>query len=107
LAQRLIDRPSDSLAPIACRQATACLRQGDAAPRDWAIAAALVADFGEPAKQRELLALLADEPYTSPPSPRYQAVVCGVTSAYTDNRIAFLRPVLDDERPRAEADGVA
>jgi protein tyrosine/serine phosphatase len=106
LAQRLIDEPNDPLAPVARDQAAACLRQSDAAPRDWAIAAAIVADFGSPAQQSELLALLAGEARRGPPSQRYQAVVRGVTNAYTDNRIAFLRPILDDTRRRVETDAV-
>jgi tyrosine-protein phosphatase SIW14 len=106
LAQRLIDQPSDGLATIACGQAAACLRDLEASPQDWAIAASLVADFGEPQQQRELLELLTSEPRSSAPTPRYQAIVCGVTNRYSDNRLAFLRPILDDERPRGEPDAV-
>ncbi len=106
LAARLIDAPSDPLAAPACRQAVSCLRRDDAASRDWAMAAALVADFGDPDQQAELLALLSNEPHDGPPSPRYQAIVRGVTNAYTDNRLAFLRPILDDVRPRIEPEAV-
>jgi hypothetical protein len=102
LAQRLIDRPDDPLVAVACRQAADCLRRSDAAAIDWAIAAALVADFGEPAQQQELLALLTSEPRTDIPSARYQAIVRGVTNRYTANRIPFLRPILEDLRPRVE-----
>ncbi len=65
-----------------------------------------MADFGNPAQQRKLLALLTDESRTGIPSRRYQALVRGVTNAYTDNRLAFLRPILDDPRPRVEPEAV-
>jgi hypothetical protein len=106
LAQRVIAGPNDPLAAVACRQAIACLRRSDAGAGEWAVAAALTADFGDPAQQRELLDVLASEPREGVPSPRYQAIVRGVTNRYTPNRIAFLRPILNDERPRVEAEAV-
>jgi hypothetical protein len=106
LAHRVIDEPTDPLAAVVCHLATTCLRRNDANPREWAIAAALVADFGEPAQQRELLELLSNEPRGGAASPRYQAIVRGVTNRYTHNRIAFLRPILNDERPRTEPEAV-
>jgi hypothetical protein len=106
LAHRVIDEPGDRLAAVACRPAIACLRRDDAEPREWAIAAALVADFGEPAQQRELLELLSSESRSIAVSPRYQALVRGVANRYTPNRVPFLRPILDDERPCVEAEAV-
>jgi hypothetical protein len=106
LAHRLIDRPDDPLVAVACQKAADCLWRSDAAAIDWAIAAALVADFGEPAQQQQLLALLASEPRAGAPSARYQAIVRGVTNRYTANRIPFLRPIIDDLRPRVEREAV-
>lgn len=102
LAQRAVDLPSDPLAPLVCRQAVDHLLRDDAPADDWAAAAALVADLGEPRQQRILLDILRSEPRTGPPSPRYQAVARGVTNRFVPNRIAFLRPLLDDPRPRPE-----
>lgn len=102
LLARLVDTPDDPLAASLCASAADCLRQSDASRDQWATAAAVIADFGTPEQQEELLALLANEDLSQPPTARYQAVVAGVSNRYTPNRLAFLRPLLDDERPRAE-----
>jgi hypothetical protein len=106
LAPRVIDTPDDPCAPLACDLAAACLCEPDAPAVDWAIAAAFVADFGDPGQQQALLNILENKPRRGPPSARYQAVVRGVTNRYTSNRIAFLKPLLLDERARAEPEAV-
>lgn len=102
LAQRVIDEPTDPLAELAAERASVCLSKSSAEPAEWAMAAALVADFGTPAEQRQLLELIEREPRTGVPSRRYHAVVEGVTNRYTRNRIAYLRPLLDDTRQRLD-----
>jgi hypothetical protein len=107
LAARLIEAVDDPLAGTAVECAA---RQLEATERDaatWAVSAALVADFGAPEQQQELLSILQDETHDAEPSPRYQAVVSGVTNRYTPNRIAYLFPLLSDMRTRPEpnADG--
>jgi hypothetical protein len=102
LAARLIDAPEHPVAEIAARAADACLQSPSADRVDWAISAALVADFGLPEQQRRLLRLLEREPRDAPPSARYHAVVEGATNRYTPNRLAYLRPLLRDRRFRPE-----
>lgn len=102
LAQRLIDSPSDPLVTHVLPWAEVTLRNENASPRDLAAAVGLVADFGQPAQQSFLLQLLTREPLAGPPSPRYQALVQGVTGRYRANRIPYLLPILKDERPRVE-----
>jgi protein tyrosine phosphatase (PTP) superfamily phosphohydrolase (DUF442 family) len=102
LAQRLIETPDDPLAPGACNQASCCLARKQAAAVDWAASAALIADFGDLDQKNRLLRILVEEAKDTTVTPRYQAVVSGVTSRYTENRIAYLRPLLDDPRQRAE-----
>lgn len=102
LAQRLIETPSESLAELAAERASQCLERDQQPRADWASAAALVADFGTSGQQQRLLAILENEPLDSPPSPRYQAVVAGITNRYTANRIAYLKPLLRDTRRRPE-----
>jgi tyrosine-protein phosphatase SIW14 len=104
LAARLIDLPDHPLAPLAARRAAACLERADAPPDEWTIAAALVADLGTADQQSRLLEMLASEPRTGAPSPRYRALVAGVTNRYTENRIPYLVSLLDDERLRPEPD---
>ncbi len=102
LAQRVIDRCENPLAELATAEAVRRLRQDQGSAADWAMSAALVADFGSPAEQRELLDLMENEPKHGSPSPRYQAIVAGLTNRYTPNRLAFLEPALDDLRHRPE-----
>ena len=102
LAEWLIDAPDDPLAPVAAEAAGRCFDRSEAELRDWAAAAALIADFGTPAQQQQLLALLEAEPGAGAVTPRYRAVVSGVTNRYRRNRIAYLRPLLDDHRRRPE-----
>ncbi len=107
LSQRLLDDPGDPLAELAARQAAECLQQAHGSPLDWTSAAALVADFGNAEQQLRLLDILTGESYDAPPTARYQAVVVGVTNRYTINRIAYLRPLLADQRQRPEPAAVA
>lgn len=102
LAARLIDTPDDDLAGPATSQSTTLLGRSDATPADWSMAAALVADFGDPEQQLALLKRLTDEQQTAAPSDRYRALVAGVTNRYTANRIPYLDRILDDKRPRIE-----
>ena len=98
----MIDAPDDPLTPAAGRAAVGCLAKLQAASSEWAASAALVADFGSPKQQQQLLALLEQGAKTADPTPRYRAVAAGVTNRYTGNRIAYLRPLLADLRARPE-----
>jgi hypothetical protein len=106
LAQRLIDEPLDALVPRACRAAAACIERADAPAADGSAAAALIADFGDVQQQGRLLELLADDDLPRNAHERFDALVDGVTNRYTSNRIAFLRPLLEQEsfhaRPGAQ-----
>ena len=102
LVHRLIDTPTDPLASDATRLASEQLQAPNNDASTWAIAAALVADFGSPDQQQALYKLLEQEPDQGEPTPRYQAVVAGVTNRYTPNRIAYLLPLLSDRRKRPE-----
>jgi hypothetical protein len=102
LAQRLIDAPDHELAGLAAQSASECLERGRAEPDDWFAAAALVADFGTPAQQRRLLEILERELKSSAPSKRYPHVAAGVMNRFTRNRLAYLKPLLRDERPWPE-----
>lgn len=103
LAARLIDAPDDPLVPAATRAAAACLAREDAPAVDWAMSAALVADFGSKDDRGRLLSLLEKESsHGGDPSARYRAMVAGVTNRFTRNRAAYLRPMLDDLRARPE-----
>jgi tyrosine-protein phosphatase SIW14 len=104
LAQRLIDEPDDALASPACLAAEACLDRtaqiadaADAPWADWSAAASLIADFGDPRQQARLLELLASQDLPRMSHERFDAVVAGVTNRYTTNRIAFLRPLVEQE----------
>lgn len=106
LALRLIDDPQNPLAVAACVAAAETLASEDSSAQQWSAAAALVADYGTADQQAKLLAILTEEPRTGTPSPRYAAVVVGVTNRFTENRIPFLRPLLDDLRFRPEPQAV-
>jgi predicted protein tyrosine phosphatase len=108
LAARLIDSPDDPLAEAAARTATQVISEADQPPVDWAIAAALVADFGHPDQQQKLLDLLTAEKRDAPPNGRYVALVNGVANRYTRNRLPYLRPLVDDLRawPSSGAKGI-
>src|SRR5262249_9661850 len=97
LAERLIDSTGDPIVPRVCTAAAACLEQHVASAAAWSSSSALIADFGEPGQQRRLVELLADSqlPQTSP--ARFDALVAGVANRYTPNRVAFLRPLLEQE----------
>lgn len=107
LAERVIDAASHPAVPAALERAEATLAADDASPEAWASAAAVIADWGEPEQQRQLLELLENEPRLGQPSPRYQAVVVGVTNRYSPNRVPYLVPLLADERYRPEPDAAA
>jgi tyrosine-protein phosphatase SIW14 len=97
LAQRLIDDPQDVLARLATEQAAVTLEELDAGRANWSMAAALIADFGTPDEQQRLLHHLTDSAFQQASAERFDAVVDGVTNRYTPNRIAYLRPLLDNE----------
>jgi hypothetical protein len=101
LAQRLIDDLQHPLAATAADIATRYLQEGHD-PDTLATSASMVADFGTPDQQQLLLRLLESEPKTSEASPRYAAIVAGVTNRYTSNRLAYLGPLLLDLRQRPE-----
>ena len=103
LAQRLIDTPGGAAWPRWPRKGQApALPRPTADPAEWSMAASMVADFGTTEQQAQLLELLEQEPHDGAPSRRYHAAVLGVTNRYTRNRVAFLRPLLDDTRPRLD-----
>ncbi len=104
LAERVIDDASHPVVPAAVKRALALLASEDAPHEEWASAAALVADWGEPEQQRQLLSVLENEPLEGAPSTRYQAVVVGVTNRYSPNRAPYLVPLLADQRYRPEPD---
>ncbi|HEV3021877.1 MAG TPA: hypothetical protein VGX76_05400, partial [Pirellulales bacterium] len=89
-----------------CHAAAAYLERTDAQAADGSAAAALTADFGDPQQQGRLLELLADAELPRTSHERFDALVDGVTNRYTSNRIAFLRPLLEQEafhaRPGAQ-----
>ena len=97
LVQRLIEKPDDPLAKPAVQAAAACLETLDAKRAAWSMSAALVADFGSPDEQQRLLSLLANVNYQQASVDRFDAVVDGVANRYTPNRMAFLRPLLDND----------
>ncbi len=98
LAQRVLSDADHPLAELIATRAVECLAQEDAEAEAWTAAASIVADFGSRDQREALLKLLMDEPKTAAPSPRYQAVAIGVTNRYTNNRLAYLRPLLGDRR---------
>ena len=102
LAQRLVDRQDDLLVPGAARAAEVCLERSRADWNEWAMSADLIADFGTLAQQRRLINSLENEDFRWPPTPRYRAIVAGVTNRYTQTRLAYLRPMLLDTRRRPE-----
>ena len=107
LAQRLMTKADDPLADAASTAASQCLARKDAGDQEVAMAAALIADFGSPENQQELMRQLESGSRDATPSPRYDALVTGVANRYTLNRIAYLQALIDDERPipRPGADG--
>jgi hypothetical protein len=104
LALRLIDSPEHPLVGDAVAAAERRLRSASAAGASRELveiesAAALVADFGKTPEQELLLELLeVDRNKTE----RYEAMVLGVLNRYTPNRIPYLKPLLDDTRPRPD-----
>ena len=62
------------------------------------MAAALIADFGTPQQQQQLIDLLTAGAQQTTTTPRDEAIIAGVTNRYTPNRLAFLKPLLADQR---------
>lgn len=100
LAARFIDDLDDALATLAAAGADRWLDRLGGDRATWATSAALVADFGAPDEQQRLLNRLGDETYQAASRTRFDAVVAGVTNRYTPNRIAFLRPLIENEHPQ-------
>jgi tyrosine-protein phosphatase SIW14 len=98
LAVRLIDTVDDPLVKPATELASQRLEESHAAASDWQMAAALIADFGTPRQQARLLQMIEHESREAKVSPHYAALVAGVSNRYTENRLAYLQPVLEDER---------
>ena len=90
---------------MALERGADCLRQPQADPRDWQAWASLVADFGARAQKEELLEALRQEARSATPSPRYEAMVRGVTDRYRPSRVPFMRPLLADKRTRQVPQG--
>lgn len=104
LAERVIDCPTHPVVPAALERAKATLRADDAPREAWASAAALIADWGCPELQQWLLDRLENEASEGTPTPRYEAMVVGVTNRYSPNRVPFLVPLLADGRNRLAPD---
>jgi hypothetical protein len=102
LMVRLLEQPNDPLAAPACELASATLEKDTADEAQWSAAAMLVADFGTIEQQQRLLKQLVDESRQPTVTRRYAAIVAGVTNRYTPNRLAYLRPLLEDERNHLE-----
>jgi tyrosine-protein phosphatase SIW14 len=107
LAMRLIDGPQHPLAESATRVARRFLAEQPQSPRDdeasVIAAVALIADYGSPQEQQFLADIVRDlAEANAPATPFYEAVVRGLTSRFTRNRLAFLRPLVDDVRPRID-----
>lgn len=100
LAQRVIETADDPLAAEAVRRARSVLDDPQAALAELTAAAALVADFGARDDQQTLRDLLAGGVVEPVASQRFEALVDGVTNRYTQNRLAYLAPLLEDERQR-------
>ncbi|MCE9606496.1 MAG: tyrosine-protein phosphatase [Planctomycetia bacterium] len=105
LAERVIESPRDPHAAAATDLAKRTLVGQAATPEkvdDAAVVSstALIADYGTPAEQQYLLELLQRETRTPAPSAFYESLARGATNRYTPNRIAFLRPLIDDQRQR-------
>lgn len=98
LAARCIDEPDDVLASAATAAATRCLERLDATQEDLSVAAALIADFGTEQQQQQLIDVLIAGAKKTTTTPRDEAIVAGVTNRYTPNRLAFLKPLLMDQR---------
>lgn len=97
LAQRLIEDLDDPLIPLATALASTILSRDEASSADVSMAAALTADFGDPAQQRRLFELLSDESYQKSSAARFEAVAAGVMNRFTPNRIPYLRPLLENQ----------
>lgn len=106
LADRLIVSPEEPLAGIAATSAHKILLEashaGATCPTAELIAAvSLTADYGSPSMQKTLAELVRVEAERSgEPSPLYELIVSGLMNRYTQNRISFLRPVVEDVRSR-------
>lgn len=113
LAERVLDSAGDPLAAAATKLARATLELyemteepptiTDQAQRDAAIvsSAAIIADYGSPEDQRWLIDTLSAYSQHARVEPFYESLVRGVTNRYTPNRIAYLRPLVDDQRQRS------
>lgn len=98
LASRVIDDLDDPLIPIAVPMAREILQRRVGSARDVTAAAAIIADFGTNDDQRLLLELVESQGGES--AEFYEAVVCGIANRFTSNRLAYLKPLLTDRRPR-------
>ncbi len=105
VAHRLIDRVDRATQRAIADHAQAVLHDRQASVSQWATAAALVADYGTPAQQQRLLAWLRRQvSRKGTVTPRYHAVVQGVTNRYTMNRFPYWHVLLEDFRRRPEPD---
>jgi hypothetical protein len=105
LILRLVDGVDHPLTRPAVAAARRTLQRDDATAADLMAAAALVADFGAPDEQRALIDRLATDVRAGQAvTPAYAALVAGIANRYTPNRVAFLAPLLDDQRACADPD---
>jgi len=102
LASRVVDDVDDPLLTTLLPQARTVLANPKSLAAETTAAAALIADFGSPDDQAALVEMLRREGQTTSPTEFYEALVCGITNRYTSNRLPYLRPLLDDLRPRID-----
>jgi len=102
LARRLIRSIEDPAVETATDVGSQTLARADALDQDWQAAAALIADFGTPSEQARLLELITAGSREPTVSRRYAALVAGATDRYTFNRLAYVRPLLEDTRWHTE-----
>lgn len=107
LAMRLIDGLQHPLASTATKSARQLLAEQQQSRRNdetsVIAAVALIADYGSPQEQQFLADIVRGlaEANTAA-TPFYDSVVRGLTNRFTRNRLAFLRPLVDDVRPRID-----
>jgi len=110
LADRLLRGPAEPWLPAALQQAekivfstqTDSPNDGRGSPEELASAAGILADHAPRHVQARLWLALKEEMQRPGPTPRYQALVAGLTNRYRPTRLPYLKLLLEDHRPRPE-----
>lgn len=91
---------------VAAGELIAHPQRSSALSANLSAAAAIVADFGSHEDQHILFELLTNHQTTmgSTDSQIYESIVRGIADRYTPNRLAYVRVLLNDERPLAWPD---